>query len=72
MTTTAILNRTTLNAQITSHKNLSYNGGLCESRLEELKKQVLRSMISMDEHEMLEVLKNLDKGIGFRWKLTQG
>lgn len=73
-TMTAPLNRATLNAQITSHKNLSYYDGLSESMLEDLKKQVLRSMIGLDEQEMLEILKDLDRGQyrGFRVRLTQG
>jgi hypothetical protein len=65
-------NRTALNAQITSHKNLSYYGFLSEDQLENLKKQVLREMVGLDESQMQEILNNLDKGVGFRHKLVQG
>ena len=71
-TMTAPLDRTTLNAQITSHKNLSYYHYLSESELEDLKKQVLHSMIGLDVYEMQEILNNLDKGVGFRHRLVQG
>jgi len=71
-TMTAPLDRATINAQITSHKNLSYYRFLSESQLEDLKKQVLREMVGLDESQMLEILNNLDKGVGFRHKLVQG
>ena len=73
-TMTAPLNRAALNAQITSHKNLSYFSGLSESMLEDLKSQVLRYMIGLDEHQMLEILEDLDRGQhrGFRVRLAQG
>ena len=72
MTTMTRPNRTTLHAQITSHKNLSYYGFLSEDQLEDLKKQVLREMVGLDESQMQEILNNLDKGVGFRHKLVQG
>ena len=72
MTTTTLPNRTTLNAQIISHKNLSYYRFLSEDQLEDLKKQVLREMVGLDESQMQEILNNLDKGVGFRHKLVQG